>query len=149
MVTRKKFNQKIFDETDAAARGAVSRYIESNGLYVVDNTEIYGPDLVVYTGYTPSYYAEVEIKRVWRSTQQEFPWPTIQLPERKAKFLGLGLPIEFWILREDLDRALVIEGTVVQMSPLVEVPNKYVASGELFYQVPVSECAHVVLSEVE
>jgi hypothetical protein len=35
---------------------------------------------------------------------------------------------------------LSIPDKIVESSPLVEVPNKYTSSGELFYQVPVHEC---------
>lgn len=136
----KHFDQKLFNQNDFPARSRVLDYISSHGLYAIQNDDKYGPDLVIYKGFRPSYYVEVEVKRVWKGSQGYFPWDTIQIPERKGKFLNMGLPIEFFILRADLEMAVIIDGATIEKSPLVEVPNKLITAGEKFYQVPTTEC---------
>jgi hypothetical protein len=143
--TKKPFDAALFDESDAIARLAVAQYMGAAGLFVQDNPDKYGPDLIVYKGFKPAYYAEVEIKRVWKADQNEFPWETVQLPSRKLKFANLGVPIEFFILREDLGMAIIIPDYVVLRSPVEEVKNKYVPEGELFVKVLISECNLVEL----
>lgn len=140
----KKFNDQLYADNDTQACNAVLSYINSMGTYAVRNDDRYGPDIVVYAGFKPSFYAEAEIKRVWKPGT-EFQWGTVQLPERKAKFIGTGFPIEFWILRADLKAALVIPESSIYMERLVEISNVHIASGELFFQIPVGECILVEL----
>jgi hypothetical protein len=140
MSTRKPFDKKMFDATDNPAREVIRDYIGRSGLFVRDNPDTYGPDLIVYKGFKPLSFVEVEVKLVWKPEQNVFPWDTIQLPERKLKFLNLGLPIEFFILRADLERAVLIHDHVVAKSPIEEVKNKYVKVGELFCKIDIREC---------
>lgn len=144
----KQFDPALFESNDARARAAVLGYIQSLGLHCVENPDKYGPDLVLYSGFRKGSYIEVECKLVWRAGT-EFQWDTLQIPERKGKFMRLGLPIEFWILREDLLAALVIPEESLSKAPLVEVANKLVPLGEKFYRVPVIECEWKDLSNAE
>ena len=137
---RKPFDKQMLDSHDPIAREAIRDYIGRSNLFVRDNPDIYGPDLIVYKGFKPLSFAEVEVKLVWKPEQHSFPWDTIQLPERKKKFLNLGLPIEFFILRADLERAVLIPDYVVANSPVEEVKNKYVKVGELFCRIDIQEC---------
>lgn len=140
MSTRKQFDQKLLESNDPTAREAIKDYIGRSGLYVRDNPDTYGPDLIVYKGFKPLSFVEVEVKLVWKPEQNIFPWDTVQLPERKLKFLNLGLPIEFFILRADLERAVFFPDHVVAKSPVVEVRNKYVKVGEMFCQIDIRQC---------
>lgn len=149
MSTRKPFDRGMFDATDNPAREAIRDYIGRSGLYVRDNPDTYGPDLIVYKGFKPLSYVEVEVKLVWKPEQYEFPWDTIQLPERKLKFLNLGLPIEFFILRADLEKAVLIPDYVVAKSPVEEVRNKYVKAGELFCRIDIRECQVIDITSEE
>jgi hypothetical protein len=125
MSTRKPFDKKMFDATDNPAREVIREYIGRSGLFVRDNPDTYGPDLIVYKGFKPLSFVEVEVKLVWKPEQNVFPWDTIQLPERKLKFLNLGL---------------LIHDHVVAKSPIEEVKNKYVKGGELFCRIDIREC---------
>lgn len=136
-VIRKKFDPDLFAENDRRARAAVLAHVHSSGLHAIENPDLYGPDLIVYSGYRPAYYLEVEIKRVWKAQDGTFPWDTIQLPERKAKFLRKRLPVEFWILNNSCDYAVIIPETELDSSLLAIVPNSQVAEGEKFFQIPV------------
>ncbi len=143
----KQFSKQLHTSYDSPARAAVLAYLESGGLYAVENDDRFGPDLVVYTGFRPKYYVEPEVKLSWLAGT-EFPFTTVQVPARKSKFLQLGLPVEFWILREDLQYALVIPDHVLSAAPQMEVPNKYRETGEFFYQVPVDQCILLDISAV-
>lgn len=145
----KKFSPELYRENDSAACDAVLSHLTQQGSYAVRNPDKYGPDILLYRGFKPGFYIECEVKKVWRipssvrnpgDDRGEFPYSSIQLPERKKKFLNSGLPIEFWILREDLKFAVIIAEESLSDERLVEVPNKYVAEGERFYQIPLSEC---------
>lgn len=148
-MTRKPFDQKLLESNDPSAREAIRDYIGRSGLFVRDNPDIYGPDLIVYKGFKPLSFVEVEVKLVWKPEQHAFPWDTVQLPERKLKFLNLGLPIEFFILRADLERAVFFTDNVVAKSPIEEVKNKYVKVGELFCRIDIRECQVIDITPEE
>lgn len=134
----KKFDSRLYEENNWGALDTVLRVLAEDDLFACLNEDKYGPDIVVFRGFKPVRYVEVEVKRVWKGDQ--FPWDTIQLPERKGKFLELGKPIEFWILNEGMDHAVIIPESAVQNSPLEEVSNKYIEDGELFYKIAIDDC---------
>lgn len=138
----KKFSTELHKEFDDSACTAVLKHlIEDLGLYAVRNDDMYGVDIVVFGGLRkPASYVEVEVKKVWRQDQDVFPWKDINIPTRKLKHLKLGLPVEFWIFREDLKMAIIIPDFIMEKSPQVEVPNKYNESGEFFVKCPIDEC---------
>lgn len=141
---RKPFDSQLFSENDARARETVAQFLHAtNECTVEENPDIYGVDLIV-TGVLGNQWAvEVEIKRVWSGP--DFPWATVQLPERKRKYLEQGLPVEYWLLNFDCTSAIVIPGELLDEYPPVEVPNKYVANGERFFQIPVKRCRRVAI----
>lgn len=148
MAGYKKFSEELYRENDERACREVLKYlVEHMGLYAKRNEDQYGVDIVIYSGFSIAYFVEVEVKQVWRQDQDEFPWDTVQIPTRKSKFLNLGLPTDFWIMRQDLKKAIVISDKVLEESPRVEVPNKYNESGEYFFQVDISKCSTVDLLE--
>lgn len=138
----KKFSTELHKEYDDSACTAVLKYlIEDRGLYAVRNDDIYGVDIVIFGGLRkPSSYVEVEVKKVWRADRDIFPWTDINIPVRKEKFLKLGLPTEFWVLREDLKKAIVISDKILESAPKVEVPNRYNTQGEYFFKVLIDDC---------
>ena len=142
----KRFDAELFASNDERARAAVCNYLNSEGVYAGPADDKFGPDLAVYVGYKHKYFIECEIKLVWKPEQDQFPWDTIQIPERKLKYIqGTTKDVEFWILRSDCRMAVVIPDAAVSSSPLVEVPNKFNKSGELFMQVPIEKCTIVNL----
>jgi hypothetical protein len=153
--TYKQFDIELYRENDKRARAAVAEYLNGQGLYCHPNEDKYGPDLCVYTGYKHKYYVETEVKLAYRPPQSgvpdnwrgEFPFPTVQIPERKLKFTRSGKPVEFWVLSADLQFAIVISEEVLCSAPLVEVPNSLVASGEQFIQVPIEQVQILNLRE--
>lgn len=146
---RKRFDIELYAQYDTPACDVVAAYLLTRGVYASRNPDKYGPDLIVYTGLRSERYVEVEVKRVWAKERSDFPWNTLQIPERKSKFVRMHKPIEFWVLREDLAKAVVVDKEVIKGSPLVVVPNKQVESGEKFYKIDVSKCRVVELDEGE
>ena len=51
----------------------------------------------------------------------------------------------FLILNNEQEYAFFIKGEDVEASPVVEVPNRYVPSGEMFFQVPLNKLKLVKL----
>tara|TARA_R100000406_G_scaffold17227_1_gene10731 strand:- start:156 stop:623 length:468 start_codon:yes stop_codon:yes gene_type:complete len=142
MDKRKKFDYTLFKQNDKLAREVGKAYWKSLDRTAIDNPDRYGPDLVV----DGEYYCEMEIKRAWKG--KEFKYKTCQIPHRKAKYLDkdkYDKPTHFLILNNEQEYAFYIKGEDVAASPVVEVPNKYVPSGEMFFQVPLNKLKLVEL----
>jgi hypothetical protein len=58
-MTRKPFSKELLESNDPTAREAIKDYIGRSGLYVRDNPDTYGPDLIVYKGFKPLSFVEV------------------------------------------------------------------------------------------
>lgn len=139
---RKRFDKSLYDNNDSTARTAGKKYWRSFSYQAEDNPDRYGADLIVNTGWEV-FYSEVEIKRVWSGPL--FKYDTLQIPERKRKFTVLDMPCMFLVLNNEQTHAFVCSSDLLSKSPVVEVPNKYVYKGEMFFQVPVSELLYVTM----
>lgn len=124
----KPFSKALYSEFDKA-KGSVLDFLGESWSI---NPDQYGPDLT-----DGVKWVEVEIKTHWK-TPPKFPYPTVQLPERKGKWKHLN--IEYWILNPEATHAVVIPASALLEEFLIEVPNKYVVSGEKFYQIPIELC---------
>ena len=134
MSKRKRFDKELFTENDSPARLAGIRYWSALGYIAAPNYDKYGPDLIVITE-SERFYSEVEIKRVWSG--ETFQYDTLQIPERKRKYTGLDLPCTFMVFNNEQTLVFLCESSTLVTSPIVEVPNKFVPEGELFFQVPI------------
>ena len=142
MDRRKKFDYELFKQNDKLAREVGKAYWKSKGKTAIDNPDRYGPDLVV----DGEFYCEMEIKRAWKG--KDFKYKTCQIPHRKAKYLDkdkYSMQTHFLILNNEQEYAFFIKGEDVEASPVVEVPNRYVPSGEMFFQVPLNKLKLVKL----
>lgn len=150
---RKKFDYDLFKANDKIARDIGKKYWNSLHYDAIDNPDRYGPDLIVTEpvidpGISKSFYCEMEIKRAWKD--KEFKFRTCQIPQRKAKYLDrvkYNMPCNFFIINSSYQYAFYIESEDVAASPLVEVPNRYVPSGEMFFQVPLDRCKLIELDK--
>lgn len=142
MGIHKKFSQELYEKNDAPAVEAVLTHLFQQGSYAGQNEDKYGPDIILFSGYKKLSYVEVEIKHNWHAGVDKFPYSTVHLPERKGRYLRLRHPIEYWILRADLQAAIIIPDFTLSSSLLEEVPNSLVSSGERFYCVPLEQCIH-------
>jgi hypothetical protein len=142
MTVKKRFCKELHQTNDTLARAAGKTYWSSVGYEVKDNPDQYGADLIVNTG-QEEFYSEVEIKRVWSGPN--FAYDTLQIPGRKKKFTELDKPCVFVVFNNEQTHAFACHSDVLKESPLVEVPNKYVYSGEMFYQVPITKLQYVTM----
>lgn len=131
MSVRKKFDKELFAAFDLQAREKTKEYLVSLGYEVKDNPNKYAQDLIASKD-GKQFFAECEVKLVWKD--EEFPYETIQLPERKKKFFTSRTL--FFIWNKKLDNAIYFWSDHIKDLTPVEVPNKYVYKGEYFYQIP-------------
>lgn len=132
---RKRFDRELYLLNDQKAKKAVLKYL---GKGWGENPKKTGVDLVNIIN---TAFVECEIKQ--RFIGKEFPYETVQLPERKGKWKDLN--IRYFILNKQCTYAIIIYPKSLKDSRLKEVPNKYVFKGEYFYQIPVKECDLVKL----
>lgn len=138
-MVRKPFEQDLFDEFDAPAKQAVSKYIESvSDVLVQSNPDQYGVDLLIIKGDKILGEAEVEVRQ-WI----ECRFSTIHVLQRKQKYFSNRTL--FFALAKDLKSAHWIETNKIDRYPLIEVSNYKVASGELFFDVPINEFVRIEL----
>ena len=128
---RKRFDRDLFQKYDQLARDVTTKYLQSIGYEVTEHPDRYAQDLIAY-GTDNDFCVECEVKLVWEVS--EFPYPNVQLPERKKKFFNV--PTQFFIWNKPLEHAMTFWSHDVATLDPVEVPNKYVYAGEYFYQVP-------------
>ena len=131
---RKRFSKSLHSENDTPARAAAMRYWKALGYNVYENANNHIPDLTIETE-NARFYSEVEVKRIWKG--EAFQYDTLQIPERKRKYTGLDLPCTFMVFNNEQTHVFLCESSTLVTSPIVEVPNKFVPEGELFFQVPI------------
>ena len=138
----KPFSQEVHDACDPVARQAVIGYMEKRwNLFAVPNPDKYKVDLIVENEFmVPVGYAEIEM-RDWESC----PFATIHIPGRKKKLFDNDMPTNYFVVSKGLKRAWWCRVADILESPLKEVPNRAVAAGEYFYDVPVVKFKEVLL----
>jgi len=128
---RKRFDRELYQKYDQQARDVTTKFLENIGYEVREHPDRYAQDLIAY-GKETEFCVECEVKLVWDT--EDFPYPNVQLPERKKKFFNV--PTQFFIWNKPMEHAMTFWAHDVATLEPVEVPNKYVYSGEFFYQVP-------------
>lgn len=134
---RKRFDPQLHKENDSLARKAIKSLLRGSGYKVKDNPKVREVDMLLYKNDKHIGYIEAEIKRVWRG--DKFPYENVQFPERKEKYAKLEKPTIFVMFNEDQSHFLALHGKTMLNSPKAEVPNKYVRSGEMFFQILLDE----------
>lgn len=134
---RKKFEPDLYTQFDGPAKEAMRIHLTLSGHEVTVPPENYYADLYS-TFLGVKMYHETEVSRGWKDN--EHPFGLGSIPERKIRLVNAHKincePLFFWMLRLDLGRALVFSGSRMIDQYLVEVPNRKVAKGELFYRIP-------------
>ena len=138
----KPFSQEVHDACDPVAREAIIGYMASKwNLTATPNPNKYKVDLIVENEFmVPVGYAEIEM-RDWESC----PFPTIHIPSRKKKLFDNDMPTNYFVVSKGLKKAWWCKTDDILNSPLVEVPNKDVKSGEYFYDVSISNFKEILL----
>jgi len=143
---RKGFSKALFDQNDGPARQAVRGLAKTFGLdEIVENPARYDIDLLGQVNGETVKFIEVEVKYGWKGGA--FPFSTIHLPERKEKFCKKDMDVVFCILSKDLKQAAIFDKQTVLKSEKVEVPNRYIRSGEMFFDIPINEVSFVGISD--
>ena len=145
MSTKKRFDRELFDEYDKNARKWTTQFLESIGMEVREHPNRYAQDLIAKDALEEEYLIECEVKAVWKS--HEFPYDNVQLPFRKKKFFTDVT--KFFIWNKQGTRAATFWAKDIKELIPVEVKNRYVYSGELFFQVPLDLVTFIEASSSE
>lgn len=133
MSARKGFDRALFEKYDTKAKEATIEFLGGDAREYTENR--YKQD-IIYTGADgQELFAECEVKRVWHGW--DFPYDSVQLPQRKQKFFDK--PTLFFIWNEPVDRAATFWSYMIEDLEPVEVSNRYIRKGEFFFQVPLDK----------
>lgn len=131
----KRFDRALYLENDEKARKAIKKLFKDNKKYtVVDNHLKTGVDMLVYSKKGHICNIEAEIKQAFEG--DTFKFDTLHIPERKKKYTELDKPTVFIIFNKDLSSFYSIDQDLMLESGLKECSNKYMRSGEMFFDVP-------------
>ena len=140
----KKFDKSLYQENDKKGKEFAVKVLKQ--LYpehrIIEGSQ-FGVDLKVFDKDNNLVKnVEVEVRNNWK-TDFDFPFDTVNIPERKRKFFdGNCLYVS---VNKNCNRCLIIEDKIILKSPVVENPNKYVASNEYFFKVPIEKAKSVIL----
>ena len=126
----KYFDKSQYALHDAHAKEVARQFWIKLGYDCIENPDEYGVDLLV-EGKGRKFGCEVEVKTGWHGSK--FTYPTLHIPFRKKKFTKER--VTFFGLNNARSHAAVVSRNDVVKSPIVKVPNKMVPSGDLFYDV--------------
>jgi len=136
--SHKRFDTHLHNHYDPLGREAVKRYQHHcRGREAIDNDDPYGVDLLIMTHNQLLSYCEVEVRTCWNN--DTFPFPTVHVAHRKTKLLTNDKPTWFVVVNTKQTHMLVCDAHTVLSAPLHEIPNRYVASNEYFYDVPLNQ----------
>lgn len=138
---RSKFNQSEHYKFDKKGRDYARAIALKNGMFLANNPDQYGIDLLVYSLKTGELvgYADVEVRPdLWRNGRPIYR--TIHAIKKKVEtYSKLDLPSWYFSLSGDGENMLSCKFSDILSEKLVEVSNKREATGESFYDVPVSK----------
>jgi len=142
---KRKFDYNNYKEWDNVAKLAVRSYLERLGCELFPEVESYDADIMVVQPIKS--YHEVEVKLGWK---EEWPssWKTVHIPYRKKRLIDMMKnkdELTFYILRKDLKQAWTIKGSECKNEVVAEVPNKFKAKGELFFNIPIKNATLINL----
>ncbi len=129
------FRKDKYDQWDSVAKQAVRSYLLKQNYELATDIEDYDADIKT-TKPVVSHH-EVEVKLSWSADWPE-SWNTIHIPYRKKRLIDkIDSPdsLTFYVLKKNLKEAWTIKGS--QCLDIIEVPNKFVSSGEYFFNIPI------------
>lgn len=117
-------------------------YLTDLGWDVRDNPDPYGIDLLCTAG-EREIGVEVEVKVYW---QDRFPFKTLHIPQRKAKFAKDNTV--FAILSGDLTRAALVSGYDVKNASIVKKMTSQTGDKEdYFFEVTLDRVEFIQIEE--
>jgi hypothetical protein len=108
-----------------------------DGLVLEENSNLYAVDLIGVTHQGEKVAVEVEHK-LTREWDETFPYKTLDIPGRKAKFARLDGVVWFVLVNHDKTRMAVTISSVLNVIAPTPKTTKY-SVNELFFNVPLSE----------
>ena len=137
-----RFDEASFARSDAAARDATTKLLNGYGYEVHPHPNKYAQDLVATKG-DKTFLVECEHKSLWRNIN--FPFNSVQLPERKKKFFKERTLFCMW--NKDFTSAMLFWSDKISHLEPVEVPNRRIRNGEYFFQIPMDLVKQVIVSD--
>lgn len=120
---------------------AVEAWLVDNGYQVIDQPHgAYKWDCMARNE-AEEAYVEVERRDSW--SRGQFSFKTVHVPERRWKSGDAWL----FVVRRDLQASLVVFFKYLLVSNRIEVPNKLMPSGEVFFDVPVEWCLPIDMTD--
>ena len=145
-IVRKKFSQELYDKADHKAKDLIRSYLQREGHALLGDEEKYACDIEGKDGQG----WEVEIKYSWK---EDWPssWRDVRIAYRKKKLLERkgADNLTFYILNSICKEAWEVSGQTVSESEVVEVSNRFVPRGELFYSIPVSKARKISIDNMQ
>ena len=133
----KPFSQELHDDNDPQARKKVQDFfLHQQGVELVENPDKYDIDLLqkdngsILAGY------EVERRHNWFT--RDFPFTTLHVPARKAKYADRAYPTYYVATNKLMNYALMMPFTELKEAYCLEQRNRFVGRGEFFFNVPVN-----------
>jgi len=134
---RKPFSKNLHAKNDPKTRTLVKKFFADRGITLVDHPNEFDIDLVSEDG-----QIRIEVEHRFNWSEVDFPFNTVNILERKAKFFREG-NTHYCILSANYKRLGFISANKIQqfIKPefLVESPNKYVKKGEYVFKVPIGQ----------
>lgn len=125
----KKFSKELFEKYDEAARDVAKDWLTEEGWNVRDNPDKYGTDLIA-TKDDVYWDVEVEVRASWTG---DFPYKSLQIPQRKAKFAKDNTV--FLVFASDFQHFYAVTADTLNLCGFIEKDTKYTEK-ELFFDVP-------------
>lgn len=138
----KPFDLNLYDADDGAKQ-KVMDWMSGYGWQAEVNPDQYGIDVLAERG-ERRLAVEVEVKHNW--TNRWFPYQTVHISARKAKFARLeGREVWFTMLNDTRDTILVIDGEIVAEASIISKRTTY-TDNERFITIPVEKCRFYALA---
>jgi hypothetical protein len=133
----KKFDAVLFKQNDPKSRAIVKNFFKKYGIILIDNKDPYGVDLISENG-----IMRIEVERRLNWNCDDFPFDSINLPERKTKFFIDG-KASYIIVSKDYSHIGIINkkdiSEYINERNLKENKNRFITNKELFYKIPKSK----------
>lgn len=130
----KQFDKSLSDKYDTPGRAFIKEAAKLKWNVEARDHKLYAVDLICYRDGKHIGYAEVEVREPYG--EGKFPYDTVHVPSRKDKLLVNGLPTVYFVVNRTFTKLMWIRTENIGDILPNEVPNKMVAKGEHFYDVP-------------
>jgi hypothetical protein len=133
----KPFDQKLYNDNDSRAKKKAIEVLSEDGFIVEEGTQ-YGTDLKCYLkDGTFAFMIECEVKICWK--KDNYIFPDMHIPFRKKKNFDTDVPTYMFLINDIETSYAIIWKDDIMAAPLKESPNKYNATGEFFFAVPLEK----------